>query len=736
MTTRRCPRCGEAFTLDAPTKARRLCDACRAERATFFVCGACGIERETHSATRDAERQPVQCWDCRQADEAAARTALIAEHVRRLEPGLARHAIEDAIGRAAPSRVERKWLAEHLAAHPDALTSGAANAPRVVGRFAHALVSAGAQSVRLPCCALCGRPAVLVTTTSAGRACATCGSAGRTGGCATCGQVRRVAARLPHGGAVCRTCRGRDTTTWEACAYCGERRRVNARTASGEPVCTSCYSRHLQRPRHCDGCGATALITATTDDGRSLCGHCYLRPPRPCGICGRVRRIKVRATAEHPDLCGACHWGTWAACTRCQEFAEGFGIRRGAHVCLRCTARQRVEQLLAAPDGRVPNALGGLRDAFLAADQPRSVFVWLDRSPGARVLRRLVDGDLALSHDALDQLPQSASVRHLRQLLVATAALPERDPYLAGVERAAAKLVASLEQPDDAKLLRAFARWGVLHRLRRRASDQDVTAHAAKNARSQLAETARFLAWLRRDGRSLAECRQADVDKWLDRDGRNRQLIRPLLEWAADRGHAPADLDLPWQRSTVRPRAVDHDTRWALARRLLHEDDLDAADRVVGAFVVLYAQPLARVARLRVADIDAAGSDVYVSFGKDAVHMPGPLGELLRRLPWRRQIGPSGMVDGAGDWLFPGRQAGRPQHPEYLAARLRAIGIEPRAHRSAALLQLGAELPPAVLADLLNLHPTTAVRWVRAANGDWANYAADRAREATTEERS
>ena len=44
--------------------------------------------------------------------------------------------------------------------------------------------------------------------------------------------------------------------------------------------------------------------------------------------------------------------------------------------------------------------------------------------------------------------------------------------------------------------------------------------------------------------------------------------------------------------------------------------------------------------------------------------------------------------------------------------------------RRAALTHLAARLPAAVLADLLGIHPNTAVRWVRAAGGDWTSYAA------------
>jgi hypothetical protein len=48
--------------------------------------------------------------------------------------------------------------------------------------------------------------------------------------------------------------------------------------------------------------------------------------------------------------------------------------------------------------------------------------------------------------------------------------------------------------------------------------------------------------------------------------------------------------------------------------------------------------------------------------------------------------------------------------------------------RRAALIDLAAQLPAAVLADLLGLHPTTAVKWMHQAGADWNRYAAELAR--------
>ena len=50
------------------------------------------------------------------------------------------------------------------------------------------------------------------------------------------------------------------------------------------------------------------------------------------------------------------------------------------------------------------------------------------------------------------------------------------------------------------------------------------------------------------------------------------------------------------------------------------------------------------------------------------------------------------------------------------------------AGRRAALTDLAAQLLAAVLADLLHLAPTTAVRWMHQAGGNWSRYAAELAR--------
>lgn len=60
----------------------------------------------------------------------------------------------------------------------------------------------------------------------------------------------------------------------------------------------------------------------------------------------------------------------------------------------------------------------------------------------------------------------------------------------------------------------------------------------------------------------------------------------------------------------------------------------------------------------------------------------------------------------------------------HLNRGLGAFGIDARAARRAAQLQLAAQVPAVVLAETLGVTINTATDWVHAAGGDWANYAA------------
>lgn len=113
-----------------------------------------------------------------------------------------------------------------------------------------------------------------------------------------------------------------------------------------------------------------------------------------------------------------------------------------------------------------------------------------------------------------------------------------------------------------------------------------------------------------------------------------------------------------------------------------------------------------------------------IRFASCPITVPQPLAGLLRaHLDTPRPYTGVGSPT-TSPWLFPGHLPGRPLTAARLGDRLAHFGIDARAARRAALIQLAAELPAAVLADLLHLSPGTAVTWTHTARGDWKRYAA------------
>lgn len=124
------------------------------------------------------------------------------------------------------------------------------------------------------------------------------------------------------------------------------------------------------------------------------------------------------------------------------------------------------------------------------------------------------------------------------------------------------------------------------------------------------------------------------------------------------------------------------------------------------------------------------GQDTYLALGDHLLLLPPRLAGLLRGLadePPPRLTIPHGLS--GPSWLFPGRVSGQPIANSALSKRLNRYGITIRTARNGALAALAEDLPAAVLADLLDIHLNTAIRWVKHAKRDWADYLAARAAE-------
>jgi hypothetical protein len=406
-------------------------------------------------------------------------------------------------------------------------------------------------------------------------------------------------------------------------------------------------------------------------------------------------------------------------CERCGR--EDKLYERGR--CERCALARRTAELMAGPNGIVPDALIGVHDTIISSAAPRKALNWLRQGTGAPILAALASGTMPITHQALDAHPSPRAANHIRQMLISHGALAARDEPLARVERHNADTIAAITRPVDRKIVAAFATWRVLRRLRRQA-DHNTTARTAINhARNQVLGAVRFLDWLAERHLSLATCTQGDLELWLATGPPSRYDVHHFVAWTSERHHS-GRLKVPPRRS--RPAdALDAEQRWTIIGRLLRDPDIELSDRVAGAFVLLYAQPLSRIATMTTDQIATTDTTTTVRFGAQPIDIPEPLGQFIATQAATGRSHHLGIGAPTNTtWLFPGHLPGRPITALRLGQRLSPYGIDARAARRAAQTQLAAQVPAIVLAEMLGISINTAVDWVHAAGGDWANYAA------------
>jgi len=714
------------------------CGTCRAADR-IEPCDRCGLVRVV--STR-AETGEAVCGTCRNRIRAAARvnelqadaTRIVARWLVDVDVAV----IAAAVAATAPNFRQAQWLVTALS-EGAGVVRGSTTAPPVIDRLVTELVGAGVAEIALPCCVRCGRSAWLSQRIDGHRACVTCAHTSRAETCTGCGKSRPVTVRDAAGGAVCSACRRKDPARWEACSRCARMRTVVRRLDDGTGLCPTCHRRAVAvcaicghervcagiragtprcqpctaRQATCTWCDRTARVAVVWATGPvcSTCRYKGLEAKAICAGCGKVRRPDPR----HPSgRCADCvGLAVFNVCADCG--GEDRIYRAGR--CFSCTVLVVFDALAA---GTVD--LSRVRDTLAASDRPRAVLRWVQTRFSTETIGRLAAGELELSHQGLDELGESLAVTRLRGVLVQSGLLVERNELLARLEAWISEQVAGIAEPEDRRMIEAFATWQVLRRARRRAERAGPVS--IKNARSEIRRGIEFLAFLQTRGRSLADCTQPDVELWLA-GPQVRRHVADFLGWA-HRQHRCPELVVA-RRSQVWPaRQISDDELRVLVTRLLADTGLRLADRVAGLFVVCYGQMPARIARLRVEHVTIDTDRVRVRFGRDEVELPDVIATLVADLVATRRGRAATEPDATSPWLFPGAIPGRPLDSETLRMRLVTIGVANLQVRTATLLDLATHIPATVLADLVGLHDNTAARWNRAAGGDWATYVAIR----------
>lgn len=470
-----------------------------------------------------------------------------------------------------------------------------------------------------------------------------------------------------------------------SCGHCGQLRKCS-RLILEQPVCQTCMQRYARAAKPCPGCGQVRVLAFYDSQRRPACARC---------------------TGNDPVY----------ACTACGREDSQWGRR-----CAPCVLAERAAALLASPEGGIHPRLRPVYDVLLAGPRPQTTLYWFTRSTGPAILSAMARGELAISHATFEAMPVNKTNNYLRDLLVAVGVLP---PFHAELERVTPWLRELQEglPPGQAEVLSRFARWRVLRRLRQQEQRGTVTHGAIAAARATLVTTVRFLNWCTSEGLDVADLTQADLDRYTEHHRGRAIALGPFIDWAGRTGLTRPGLRPPIARRPP-PKVVLSDAqRWRQVELLLHDDSMRLYTRIAGLFVLLYAQSLSRVCRMRAEQIhlDTPGA-VTVTFDTIPIELPTPLDDLVRQHLTRR--GQASYASRADTWLFPGGIPGKHLATENMRAQLVARDIRPHQARNAAMFQLAADMPTPVLAELLGLAHHTASRWAALAARDWNRYIA------------
>lgn len=466
--------------------------------------------------------------------------------------------------------------------------------------------------------------------------------------------------------------------------------------------------------RTCGRCGRTGSHAAHFPDGYvcSTCLHAALAIRGHCPGCGTDRALPG-LRADRAAICRDCAGiSRYFTCLHC----DYEGNLAAGRLCHPCAVTWNITQIFGSTSQLSP-ALASLAGALAAAPNPAATARWLALRPIRGLLADLAAGRLPLTHQALAARSDWKSTIYLRDLLVTCGALPAIDRQLADYEGWVHRRLSHLAAHPHQRLLRQFALWHQLPKMRAKAAATALPPSARKYAEQRFIQAENFLTWTTTHGRRPADLTQADIDTWhATHPVHARQGIRSFLTWAMTGRHIPA-CQLPALRFTT-GEAITQDQRLTLLRCYITHQHAPARIRAAACLILLYAQPLSRILRLTTSDLTQDGDGhVHISFGHPPAPVPEPFASLLLQLIADRPVTTS-------NWLSPGRNPGQPAAYSTIFTQLRNLGFPMRTARISALRQLVTQAPAPVIAQALGFHHTTTERQHANAGATWNRYPA------------
>lgn len=459
-------------------------------------------------------------------------------------------------------------------------------------------------------------------------------------------------------------------------------------------------------------------------EGR-ICGICFhnaMRTYGDCPECGTHRLLPGRSPiwGEQPVCVGCARIDDDFHCHRCG--VEGEFYRK--KTCARCALTDDLRGVLGlTEDGAEAEKapLSVLLNALINSDRPESIITWMRPEEVKDLLRRIGTGELALTHAAFDAERECKRTEHIRSLLVHHELLPDRDHYLALFTRWLEVKLDAIDHSEIRRPVETFARWHHLRRIRTISATGKSTRGPVHSSKQEITETIKFLTWLAQEhGRTVATCLQADVDEWISSGPTTRTLIRTFFVWAVKTKTA-SSIVIGFREAKT-DRMLSQEQRLIWLRECLTEQVDTLPYRIAASLLLLYAQPIVKIAQLRTTDIVLTPMELRINLGAtDPSPIPEPFANLLREyLQHRTNLRTSGAQS---LWLFPGYRPGRHIHPGTMMDRLRDLGINLLSSRNRALRSLVQQMPAAIVAEMLGYSYQVTERHAARTSAAWSRYA-------------
>jgi hypothetical protein len=154
---------------------------------------------------------------------------------------------------------------------------------------------------------------------------------------------------------------------------------------------------------------------------------------------------------------------------------------------------------------------------------------------------------------------------------------------------------------------------------------------------------------------------------------------------------------MPHRYAATKPLITQQ--RLELIRNCIESTASPLGFRVAALILLLFGQPVGKIAALKCADLQALPDGLHLSLGNLPVLVPAQIAPMFWEHLHHRPNQQTG--NGASQWLFPGTMPGQRIHADAMMGQLRALGINLGGARNTALRDLVQELPPTLVANAL-----------------------------------